>query len=140
MNIHRRCRLLMLTAALTLGCGARSTHDVSADTERAHTLRVAAADLRGRPGAARHVADIERAELWLQRAEIARTTGDPDPRQIALWLDVAEVQLGRVKAGLARAVAEESLAERQARYGAQRRRIETYRSQTEADTAEEGRR
>jgi len=140
MKIHRRCHLLVLTAALTLGCGAGPTPDASTDTARAHTLRVAAADLRGRPGAERLTADIERAELWLQRAEIARTAGDYDPGRITLWLDAAEVQLGRVKSSLARAAAEESLAERQARYGEQRERIETYRSQTEAAAAEEGRR
>lgn len=134
----RRAALAALCLGISLaGCGA-SAPKLSTLDARAVKARSALSGLEAQPDADALGGQLEQARAWLTRFEARRAIEDPDTGDLDLLLEVVEQQLVRANTYLGRVQAERQLAERQARYEAESRRLQTVRRESARLNGSEG--
>jgi hypothetical protein len=122
----RRLGLSLSLGLLLSACGA-SAPSLSTLDARAVKARSALSAMDAQPDANTMGDQLDQARAWLTRFEARRASDSPDADDLDLLLEVIEQQLVRANTWLARTQAERQLAERQARYETESRRLETVR-------------
>ena len=127
-------RVVLGTSLLLLAACGGQQNVLGADPtldERLNKYRAVLRQMQTSPYADQASVELERAALWLRRAESKRDITDADEEELDLLLSTIDGQLVRLRSAFAERRAKDELESRRAAYEATMKKINDYRRENE---------